>query len=70
MEQIKFEITEEGQKRARDMSSDEAYYDLFVGGYLAPAKFLADPKQVEMVINAMRVVDQYLNALEQYVEEE
>ena len=52
------------------MSLDEAYYDLFVGGYLAPSKFLSDPAQVELVQNAMRVVDRYLSALEQYAEEE
>lgn len=39
------------------MSLDEAYYDLFVGGYLAPSKFLSDPEQVELVQNAMCVVD-------------
>ena len=73
MELIKtadFKVSEEGQKRAKDMSLDEAYYDLFVGGYLAPSKFLSDPEQVELVINAMRVVDRYLSALEQYTEEE
>lgn len=52
------------------MSLDEVYYDLFVGGYLAPSKFLSDPEQVELVVNAMRVVDRYLSALEQYAEEE
>lgn len=65
-----FKVSEEGQKRAKDMSLDEAYYDLFVGGYLAPSKFLSDPEQVELVVNAMRVVDRYLSALEQYAEEE
>lgn len=73
MELIKtadFKVSEEGQKRAKDMSLDEAYYDLFVGGYLAPSKFLSDPAQVELVQNAMRVVDRYLSALEQYTEEE
>lgn len=65
-----FKVSEEGQKRAKDMSLDEAYYDLFVGGYLAPSKFLSDPEQVELVVNAMRVVDLYLSALEQYAEEE
>lgn len=65
-----FKVSEEGQKRAKDMSLDEAYYDLFVGGYLAPEKFLSDPAQVELVKNAMRVVDRYLGALEQYVDEE
>lgn len=65
-----FKVSEEGQKRAKDMSLDEAYYDLFVGGYLAPSKFLSDPEQVELVVNAMRVVDRYLGALEQYAEEE
>ena len=65
-----FKVSEEGQKRATDMSLDEAYYDLFVGGYLAPSKFLSDPEQVELVVNAMRVVDRYLSALEQYAEEE
>lgn len=52
------------------MSLDEVYYDLFVGGYLAPSEFLSDPEQVELVVNAMRVVDRYLSALEQYAEEE
>ena len=73
MELIKtadFKVSEEGQKRAKDVSLDEAYYDLFVGGYLAPSKFLSDPAQVELVQNAMRVVDRYLSALEQYAEEE
>ena len=73
MELIKtadFKVSAEGQKRAKEMSLDEAYYDLFVGGYLAPSKFLSDPEQVELVVNAMRVVDRYLSALEQYAEEE
>ena len=73
MELIKiadFKVSAEGQKRAKDMSLDEEYYDLFVGGYLAPSKFLSDPEQVELVVNAMRVVDRYLSALEQYAEEE
>lgn len=73
MELIKtadFKVSEEGQKRAKEMSLDEVYYDLFVGGYLAPSKFLSDPEQVELVVNAMRVVDRYLSALEQYAEEE
>lgn len=73
MELIKiadFKVSAEGQKRAKDMSLDEAYYDLFVGGYLAPSKFLSDPEQVELVVNAMRVVDRYLSTLEQYAEEE
>ena len=65
-----FKVSEEGQKRAKYMSLDEAYYDLFVGGYLAPSKFLSDPEQVELVINAMSLVDRYLSALEQYAEEE
>ena len=65
-----FKVSAEGRKRAKEMSLDEAYYDLFVGGYLAPSKFLSDPAQVELVQSAMRVVDRYLSALEQYAEEE
>jgi hypothetical protein len=70
MEVINFEVSEEGKEILAESSMDDEYYDLFVGGYLRPHRFLDDPEQIALVENAMRVVDRYLSVLEQYVDEE
>lgn len=68
MEQIKFEISENGEEVLCDVSLDDKYYDLLEGGYLRPDRFLKNQEQIKMVEDAVRVVNQYLDTLEQYTE--
>lgn len=68
MEQMKFEISENGEEALCDVSLEDKYYDLLEGGYLRPDRFLKNPEQIKLVEDAVRVVNQYLNMLEQYTE--
>ena len=41
--------------------SEDAYYDLFDGGYLDPEKFLDNEEDIEKVREAILLIEDYLN---------
>ncbi len=50
------------KKTAAPIETDDFYYDLFDGGYIDPAEILVDPEEV---VNAMRVIRDFYNFLEE-----
>jgi len=51
-------------KTGINISTDDPYYDLFVGGYIKPRVMLDDSTQVEELLNAIKLVKQFLNEAE------
>jgi hypothetical protein len=49
---------------AEVVSSSELYYDLFDRGYISPTKFLADQAQIDLVNEAISVVEDFLSSAE------
>ena len=43
------------------VSTDDLFYDLFVGGYVKPEKLLVDKEDVEKVQNAINIVQEFLD---------
>lgn len=51
------------QGELESVSTDDFMYDLFLGGYFKPEKFLEE-KSAEKVREAMKVVEEYQQLLE------
>ena len=43
------------------VSTDDLFYDLFVGGYIKPAKLLVDKEEIEKVQSAINIVQEFLD---------
>ena len=46
------------------ISTEDPYYDLFLGGYIKPGEFLSDKKQAEQIEQAIEVVKAFLKQAE------
>lgn len=51
------------KENAKPVSSSDLYYDLFAGGYINPDKLL-EAEDAERVNNAIALVEEFLNELE------
>lgn len=48
---------------------DDFYYDVFVGGYLSPENILGDQEDIDRINEAMEVMKEYFEFLEDHSEE-
>jgi len=54
--EVKWEFAPDAEPQA----SDDLYYDLFAGGYIKPYLLLKDQKQIDLIENAMAIVESFL----------
>lgn len=55
-------------KEGTDISTDDFWYDLFDGGYIKPETFLEDEEDIVRVKNAIAVIRELQDSLEDYIE--
>ena len=55
-------------KEGTDISTDDFWYDLFDGGYINPETFLEDEEDIVRVKNAIAVIRELQDSLEDYIE--
>lgn len=51
------------------LATSEFWYDVFEGGYINPADFLANDSDVKSVEDAIKVLTEFSNSLEPIMEE-
>lgn len=49
---------------AEPVSSSDYFYDLFLGGYINPSKFLEDEADIKKVDEAMETIMEFLDGLQ------
>jgi hypothetical protein len=53
------------KEHAEVVNSSELYYDLFEGGYIDPDKLLVDQTQIDLVNEAISIVEDFLSGAEE-----
>jgi len=51
-------------KKNAKVETSDFYYDLFEGGYISPKKLLVDKEDTDRVNEAIRVIEEFKDALE------
>lgn len=55
-------------KKNVKIETDDFWYDLFEGGYIDPEEILADKKDVEKVLEAIDILDDFRDSCEEIIE--
>lgn len=57
-------------KKGLEISVDDFWYDLFDGGYIKPEKLCKDKDDVEKVLNAVSILEDFKTSVENVYGEE